>query len=107
MIHRVSATVALDDPHAALAAAEQIDITAMPVGLYGRQAQLHLDSAWAHAQLGEDPLAVIHLLDTERVAPEFVLTNPDVRRLIRYLVERERRMVPGLRGLALRAGVAA
>jgi hypothetical protein len=63
--------------------------------------------AWAHAQLQEDPLAVIHLLDTERVAPEFVLTNPDVRRLIRELLERERRMVPGLRGLALRAGVAA
>jgi transcriptional regulator with XRE-family HTH domain len=70
MIHRVSATVALDDPHAALATAEQIDITAMPVGLHGRQAQFHLDSAWAHAQLQEEPLAVIHLLDTERVAPE-------------------------------------
>jgi transcriptional regulator with XRE-family HTH domain len=107
MIHRVSATVALDDPDAALATAEQIDITAMPVGLRGRQAQFHLDSAWAHAQLQEDPLAVIHLLDTERVAPEFVLTNPNVRRLIRNLLERERRTMPGLRGLALRAGVAA
>lgn len=107
MIHRVSATVALDDPRAALAEAEQIDITVMPVGLHGRQAQFHLDSAWAYAQLWEDPLAVIHLLDTERVAPEFVLTNPNVRRLIRDLLERERRVVPGLRGLALRAGVAA
>ena len=107
MIHRVSAAIALDDPHAALATAEQIDITTMPVGLHGRQAQFHLDSAWAHAQLREDPLAVIHLLDTERVAPEFVLTNPNVRRLIRDLLERERRALPGLHGLALRAGVAA
>jgi transcriptional regulator with XRE-family HTH domain len=107
VIHRVSATVALDDPHAALAMAEQIDITAMPAGLHGRQAQFHLDSAWAHARLQEEPLAVIHLLDTERVAPEFVLTNPNVRRLIRDLLERERRAIPGLRGLALRAGVAA
>jgi transcriptional regulator with XRE-family HTH domain len=107
MIHRVSATVALDDPRAALALAEQIDITAIPVGLHGRQAQFHLDSAWAHAQLCEDPLAVIHLLDTERVAPEFVLTNPNVRRLIRDLLAHERRTVPGLRALALRAGVAA
>jgi transcriptional regulator with XRE-family HTH domain len=107
MIHRVSATVALDDPHAALMTAEQIDVTTMPVGLHGRQAQFHLDNAWAHAQLGEDPLAVIHLLDTERVAPEFVLTQPKVHRLIRELVERERHTVPGLRGLALRAGVAA
>jgi transcriptional regulator with XRE-family HTH domain len=47
MIHRVSATIALDDPHTALATAERIDITAMPVGLHGRQAQFHLDSAWA------------------------------------------------------------
>ena len=107
MIHRVSATVALEDPHAALATAEQIDITAIPAGLHGRQAQFHLDSAWAHVQLREEPLAVIHLLDTERVAPEFVLTNPNVRRLIRNLLERERRAIPGLRGLALRAGVAA
>jgi transcriptional regulator with XRE-family HTH domain len=107
MIHRVSATVALDDPRAALALAEQIDITAIPVGLHGRQAQFHLDSAWAHAQLREEPLAVIHLLDTERVAPEFVLTNPNVRRLIRDLLERRRRAIPGLHGLALRAGVAA
>jgi hypothetical protein len=107
MIHRVSATIALEDPHAALATAEQIDITTMPVGLHGRQAQYHLDTAWAHAQLREEPLAVIHLLDTERVAPEFVLTNPNVRRLIRDLLERERRPIPGLRGLALRAGVAA
>jgi hypothetical protein len=34
MIHRVSATVALDDPHAALTTAQQIDVTAMPVGLH-------------------------------------------------------------------------
>jgi transcriptional regulator with XRE-family HTH domain len=107
MIHRLSATVALDDPHTALATGEQIDITAMPVGLHGRQAQFHLDSASAHAQIREDAFAVIHLLDTERVAPEFVLTHPDVRRLIRDLLACERRTVPGLRGLALRAGVAA
>ena len=107
MIHRVSATVALANPRAALTTAEQIDITAMPVGLHGRQAQFHLDSAWVHAQLREDPLAVIHLLDIERVAPEFVLTNPKVRAVIRDLLARERRPVPGLRALALRAGVAA
>jgi hypothetical protein len=35
------------------------------VGLRGRQAQYHLDSAWAHVQLGEDARAVIHLLETE------------------------------------------
>jgi len=108
MIHRVSAAVALGDPLGALATAQQIDIAAMPAGLCGRQAQVHLDSAWAYAQLREDALAVIHLLDVERVAPDLMVVSPEARGLIRDLLLRERRgAVPGLRGLALRAGVAA
>lgn len=108
LIHRVSVAVALNDPRSALATAERLDVTALPVGLNGRQAQFHLDSAWAHAQLGEDPQAVIHLLDTERVAPELVRANPNARALIQDLLARERRRaVPGLRGLAVRVGVAA
>jgi transcriptional regulator with XRE-family HTH domain len=108
LIHRVSVAVALDDPSGALATAERFDVAALPVGLNGRQAQFHLDSAWAHTQLGEDPQAVIHLLDTERVAPELVRANPNARALIQDLLARERRRaMPGLRGLAVRAGVAA
>jgi hypothetical protein len=58
--------------------------------------------------LGEDSQPVIHLLDTERVAPELVRVNPNARTLIQNLLGRERRRaVPGLRGFALRAGVAA
>ncbi len=108
LIHRVSASIALNDPYGALATAERIDITTLPAGLRGRQAQFHLDSALAHAQLGEDPQAVIHLLDTERAAPEVMSASPDAHAIIRDLLARERRRaVPGLRGLALRAGVAA
>lgn len=108
LIHRLSVAVALNDPYSALATIEKIDITRLPTGLHGRQAQFYLDSAWAHAQLGEDPEAVIHLLDTERVAPELVRANPNARRLVQELLTRERRRaVPGLRGLAQRAGVAA
>jgi transcriptional regulator with XRE-family HTH domain len=108
MIHRVSAAVALGDPLGALATAQRIDIAAMPAGLCGRQAQVHLDSAWAYAQLREDALAVIHLLDVERVAPDLMVVSPEARGLIRDLLLRERRgAMPGLRGLALRAGVAA
>ena len=108
MIHRVSAAVALGDPRGALATAQHIDLAAMPASLCGRQAQVHLDSAWAHAEVREDPLAVIHLLDAERVAPDLMLVSPEARGLIRDLLQRERRsVVPGLRGLALRAGVAA
>ena len=106
-IHRVSAAVALGDPLGALATAQQIDVAAMPAGLCGRQAQVHLDSAWAHTQLRQDALAVIHLLDVERVAPDLMVVSPEARGLIRDLLLRERRgAMPGLRGLALRAGVA-
>lgn len=108
MIHRLSVAVSLGDPYAALDRADEIDITRIPVGLRGRQAQFHLDNAWGHTQLGEDPEAVIHLLDTERVAPELVRANPNAHRLIQELLTRERRYrVPGLRGLAQRVGVAA
>lgn len=108
MIHRVSVAVAVGDPLGALAMAQRIDIATMPASLCGRQAQVHLDSAWAHAQLREDAPAVIHLLDVERVAPDLMLVSPEARGLIRNLLLRERRgAVPGLRGLALRAGVAA
>ncbi len=108
LIHRVSAAIALGDPHAALATAQRIDLTAMPAGLCGRQAQVHLDSARAHAQLGEDPEAVIHLLETERVAPHLLRTHPPARTLIQdLLVRQRRRAVPGLRALGLRVGVAA
>ncbi|MBE9372975.1 helix-turn-helix transcriptional regulator [Saccharopolyspora sp. HNM0983] len=108
LIHRSSVAVALGDPRTALNRADQIDVTRMPVGLNGRQARFHLDNAWAHTQLGEDPEAVIHLLDTERVAPELMRTNPGTHRLIHKLLTRERRYrVPGLRELAHRAGVAA
>ncbi|MGI9002876.1 MAG: helix-turn-helix domain-containing protein [Pseudonocardia sp.] len=105
-IHRMSAAVALDDPYGVLAIGEHLDVTAMPVGLNGRCARLHLDSAWAHIHLDDDPLALIHLLETERIAPELVRTYPTARALIEDLLARKRRrMIPALRGLAHRAGV--
>ncbi|MEV6905942.1 helix-turn-helix transcriptional regulator [Amycolatopsis sp. NPDC051071] len=107
LIHRTSVAVTLNDPRGTLATAEQLDISALSAGLNGRQAQFHLDSAWAHTQLAEDSQAVIHLLETERVAPELVRSNPNARSLIADLLARERRQQgPALRGLALRAGVA-
>lgn len=105
-VHRMSAAVAMHDPRATLLIAERIDVTTMPNELRGRQAQYHLDSAWAHYQLNEDMPALINLLDTERLAPELVLVNPSARSLISELMSRERR-IPGLRGLAQRAGALA
>jgi transcriptional regulator with XRE-family HTH domain len=107
-IHRMSAAVALDDPYQLLATSERLDPTRMPSGLRGRRAQFHLDSAWAHTQIDEDALAVLHLLETNRIAPEIVYTSRTAHNLIRDLMARERRReVPGLRELAIRTGVAA
>jgi hypothetical protein len=108
LIHRMSAAVALEDPPTVLTAAGQIDIGSIPSALRGRQAQFHLDSAWAHVRLNEDPFALIHLLDAERVAPQLVHGNPTAHGLIQDLLSRERRVhVPGLRSLAQRAGALA
>lgn len=107
-IHRMSAAVELDEPRHALAAADQLEAVAIPDELRGRQAQVRLDSAWANAQLNEDPFALINLLDAERVAPELVHNSHTARALITDLMRRERRhTMPGLRGLAERAGVMA
>jgi hypothetical protein len=108
LIHRMSAGVAVEDPQMVLTAAEQVDIRSVPNALRGRQAQFHLDSAWAHVRLVEDPFALIHLLDAERVAPQLVHGNPTAHGLIHDLLSRERRgRVPGLRSLAQRAGALA
>ncbi|MFI7676400.1 multiprotein-bridging factor 1 family protein [Actinophytocola sp. NPDC049390] len=107
-IHRMSAAVALDDPYQLLATSERLDPMRMPTGLRGRRAQFHLDSAWAHTQIDEDALAVLHLLETDRIAPEIVYTSRTAHNLIRDLMARERRReVPGLRELAIRTGVTA
>jgi transcriptional regulator with XRE-family HTH domain len=105
-LHRMSAAVVMNDPRVTLLIAERIDVTSVPNELRGRQAQYHLDSAWAHFQLNEGMPALIHLLDTERIAPELVLVSPSARSLISELMSRDRR-VPGLKGLAQRAGVLA
>jgi hypothetical protein len=105
-IHRMSAAVALEDPTEILAVAEQVDVEAIPAGLRGRQAQVHLDSAWAHVQRNQEPFALIHLLDAERIAPQIVYRHQGAHELIEDMLAREHRLrMPSLRGLARRAGV--
>lgn len=107
-IHRVSAAVCVGDPHRVLTEAAAVDITRLPPGLHGRQSRFHLDNAWAHTRLRQDALAVIHLLETERTAPQVLRTDPTGRSLVRELMARERRLnTPALRGLAQRTGVLA
>lgn len=105
-IHRVSAAVALDRPDTAVSVGEVIDTSGMPAVLVGRRSQVHLDLAWACAQKQQDSLAVLYLLEAERVAPQAVRVNVAARGLVGDLLGRERRAVtPGLRPLAARAGV--
>ncbi|MEU5696739.1 helix-turn-helix transcriptional regulator [Actinosynnema sp. NPDC020468] len=104
-IHRVSVARSSDDPHHLLAEAEQVDIATLPDGLHGRRGRFHLDNAWAHTRLRQDPLAVIHLLEAERTAPQLLHTDPTGHALVHELLSRERhRRTPGLRGLATRIG---
>ncbi|QFZ18674.1 hypothetical protein [Saccharothrix syringae] len=107
-IHRIAVAVATDDPRAVLAVGLALDVEALSPGLHGRRGQFHLDNAWAHARLREDPLAVIHLLEAERVAPQFLRSQRTAHTVVGQLPARERRhAVPGLRGLADRMGVSA
>lgn len=105
-IHRVSAAAELGDAQTAIAQAEFVDVSSMPVGLLSRRAQVHIDMAWAYTQRRADAEAVINLMEAERVAPQTLRYNVLVRELLREMLKRERRSAtPGLRALAGRAGV--
>ncbi len=109
LLHRISVAVALGRPDEATSMGETVDTARLPSTLIGRRTQIHLDLAAACAQRPDgDSLAVLHLLEAERVAPQAVRVNAAARSLLASLLARERRAVtPGLRPLATRAGVAA
>ncbi|GAA3853970.1 hypothetical protein GCM10022243_19430 [Saccharothrix violaceirubra] len=107
-IHRVGVAVAVGDPDLVLAEAAEVDVTVLPPGLHGRRGRFHLDNAWAHTRRREDALAVIHLLEAERFAPQLVATDCQGKAVLRELLSRERvTRTPGLRPLGVRTGVIA
>ena len=64
--------------------------------------------AWAYSQQRNDTAAVLSLMEAERLAPQAVRFNPRARDLIQTALHRSRKnAIPGLDGLAERAGVAA
>lgn len=105
-VHELGVHVALGDTRTAMRLGERIDTTALPAQLKGRRAQIHLELAAAAVGQHADHLAVLHLLEAERVARQAVARNATTRRLVGELLARER-ATPGLRALAGRAGVAA
>jgi hypothetical protein len=66
----VSAAAELGEAGQALRAAAGVDPRRLPEGLRSRQAQVHLDVAWAQAQRKRDAEAILDLLEAERVAPQ-------------------------------------
>ncbi len=105
-IHEVSIQSRLGNAKETAQVAEAIDTDALPAVLRGRRSQVHLELGWAAAGHGDDAVAVLHLIEAERVADQAVSRNAAARRLLSLLLARERRSVtPGLRGLASRAGV--
>lgn len=105
-IHELAVQVAIGDSRTALQLGENIDTDALPTMLRGRRSQVHLELGWASVGQGDDSLAVLHLLEAERVAEQAVSRNTTARALLTTLVARERKSAtPGLRALAARAGI--
>ncbi|MGH3796420.1 MAG: helix-turn-helix domain-containing protein [Pseudonocardiaceae bacterium] len=105
-IHQLSVQSQLGNAKKAVQIAETIDTDAMPVVLRGRRSRIHLELGWAAAKQADDAVAVLHLLEVERVAEQAVSRSASARTLLGMLMARERRSVtPGLQGLASRAGV--
>ncbi|WP_309236680.1 helix-turn-helix transcriptional regulator [Micromonospora sp. S-DT3-3-22] len=109
MIHRINIATRTDRPQLAIHLGEHLDTSSLPRALMSRRAQVHLDLAAAHASSSDnDPAAVLHLLEAERIAPQTVHVHARTRRLIGGLLARERRSAtPGLRALAERAEIVA
>lgn len=107
-IHDLAVQVELGDTKRAIQLGEVINTDAMPRVLTGRRSQVHLDLARAAASQANDSLAVLHLLESERVAAQSVSRNSVARSLLESLLARERRSAtPGLRALVTRAEVLA
>lgn len=105
-IHELATHVALGDSRKAIQLGEAIDTDGLPAVLRGRRSQVHLELGWASAGQGDDSLAVLHLLEAERVAKQTVSRSAAARVLLKTLLARERKSAtPGLRSLATRSGV--
>ena len=107
-IHATSAAVNLGDPSDVIIQGEQVETENLPDQLRGRRSQVYIDLAWAYSQQCNDTATVLSLMEAERLAPQAVRFNPRARDLIQTALHRSRKnAIPGLDGLAARAGVAA
>ncbi len=107
-LHATSAAVSLNDPTDVITQGQRVDPNAFPDELKGRRSQVYIDMAWAYSQQRDDTAAVLSLMEAERLAPEAIRFNPVARDLIQTSIHRSSKSaIPGLTGLAERAGVSA
>ncbi|WP_344512514.1 hypothetical protein [Dactylosporangium maewongense] len=83
LIHRTSAENALHRYDDAIQAAHAINTAALPGGLVGRRAQIHLDLVIAHVTRSDGlPTAVHHVVSAGRIAPQLFQVHPENRQLV-------------------------
>lgn len=105
-IHQLSVHSLLGDAILARRIGDTINTDSLPAVLRGRRSQVHLELGWVAAEQADDAVAVLHLLEAERVAAQAVSRNKSAISLLGTLLARERRSAtPGLRGLAGRVGL--
>jgi transcriptional regulator with XRE-family HTH domain len=104
-LHRLSVSMELGDPDAAVTAAGQVQPEQLPYP--ARRASYWSDLGRAHAALGHDGEAVACLRRAEEIAPLRVRLHPLVREAVVGMVGRAQRAAVGrdLRGLAYRMGL--
>ncbi|MBL7499790.1 helix-turn-helix domain-containing protein [Frankia sp. CNm7] len=106
-IHTLAA-VTLDDPMQAIHVAERIDTRLLPAPLIGRRVRVQIDLARAHASLGEDATATVHILDVAHRAPQMLRYDTAARTVCSTLLGRAQgSTVSVLRAAAKQAGIAA
>lgn len=106
VIHELTVRNGFGEADRVLQLGAHVDADRLPRVLQGRRSQVHLELAAAALGRRNDGLAVLHLLEAERVATQAISRNAVARTILAMLLGRERKgSTPGLRALADRAGV--
>lgn len=89
-IHTVSIAAELGDAAEAARIAAQIDTSALPAGLAGRRAQIHIDLAWAYCTQRRDAEATLQLLEAERISSDVLRHHHRAHRVLQDLLNRRK-----------------
>lgn len=99
-IHRVRLATEMGDPIHAIAQAEHVDATVLPLELAERRANHLITVGWAHYLRRHDDAALAELAAARVVAPEQLMFTHRVHDMVRQMLRRDRRGRRELRKLA-------